>query len=161
MNRVELNWPIPSLAETQRLATHLAGIVQPPMSIALNGELGSGKTQLVRFFAACRGVPQVEVTSPTYVLLQRYSARPPILHFDFYRLETAAEVWDLGIDELFEQENTIFIEWAKKFSECLPADHLEVELRNGDRQRHAIIWGTGHRSQQVVYGLQASLAQAQ
>ena len=61
-----------------------------------------------------------DVTSPTYVLQQRYPTSPVIHHFDFYRLESPTAVWDLGIDELYGEPGFVFIEWADKFPECWP-----------------------------------------
>lgn len=151
---------IDSLADTQRLAQSLAATVELPMLIALSGTLGTGKTQLVRFAAQALGVPAEEVTSPTYVLLQRYSGRHLIYHFDFYRLESAAEVWDLGIDELLEQSALIFIEWAEKYPECLPADRLHIQLAPIDSTTHqsrlAILTATGPRAERLIAKLRAS-----
>ncbi len=98
------------------------------MTIALNGTLGAGKTQFVRFFAEALGAMPENVTSPTYVLHQQYVGRTRIHHFDFYRLEHEAQVWDLGFDEVVESEAIILVEWARKFARCMPDDFLEVNL---------------------------------
>ncbi len=92
---------LPDLQATDELAQALAESVTTPLTIAINGGLGAGKTQLVRLLAQHLGVPAEEVTSPTYVLLQRYVGQQTIYHFDFYRLERESQVWDLGIDELY------------------------------------------------------------
>lgn len=134
--------PISQLSQTQRFAKAVAETLLGTPSnraqvIALSGTLGAGKTQWVRFFCQALGVAPEQVTSPTYVLLQRYAGeRMVIYHFDFYRLENNAQVWDLGIDELFEQPVVILIEWGDKFSECLPDDYLAIHLEipsEGDR----------------------------
>lgn len=123
-----LRIPLPNLNATQSLAQQLAERIQPPQTIALVGTLGAGKTQLVRYLVAALGGDADLVTSPTYVLMQSYTGRCKIHHFDFYRLRSAAEVWDLGIDELFEQPCVILIEWADKFPECLPRERWTVRL---------------------------------
>lgn len=128
-----MKFELPTLETTRQLASNLARAVvsfqsSRAITIALSGTLGTGKTQWVRYFGAAMGVPEGEITSPTYVLLQRYAGAKTIYHFDFYRLESAEEVWDLGIDELFEQPLVIVIEWAEKFLECLPDDHLRMEF---------------------------------
>ena len=136
-----------SLEATRQLADGLADNVRPPMTVALIGSLGTGKTQLVRFFAQRLGIPAEEITSPTYVLLQRYVGQCLIYHFDFYRLNSAEEAWELGIDELYEQPVIICIEWADKFPECLPADHLRLELhQHANSTRTAFLSATGPRS---------------
>lgn len=117
------------LIATQSFAEDLARAISSPITIALNGTLGAGKTQMARYFCEAMGVPADAVTSPTYVLLQRYRGqRFEIYHFDFYRLENALQVWDLGFDELQESQAILLVEWADKFPECLPSNRLEVLL---------------------------------
>ncbi len=144
-------YPISSLTDTAELAKKLARYVRPPMTIGLVGTLGTGKTQLVRFLVTELGVPAEVVTSPTYVLQQTYQGQYTIHHFDWYRLDWAAQVWDLGIDELYEQTCLVLIEWADKFPECLPDDCVMVALsaEEGDT-RIAEVSGSGPRSCEVV-----------
>ncbi len=123
--------PLSSLADTQQLARFVADASQPPLTIGLVGSLGAGKTQWVRFLVDQWGVPAEQVTSPTYVLLQQYVGRFRIYHFDFYRLESEAQVWDLGIEELYEQPVIVLVEWADKFPTCLPPDRLMLQLKLG------------------------------
>ncbi len=146
-----------TLEATQRLAFAIGEQVAAPLTIALVGTLGTGKTQFVRFLAQSLGVAPEDVTSPTYVLHQRYSGRIPIHHFDFYRLDTVDQVWDLGIDELYEQNVLVLIEWADKFSECLPDDYLRIAL---DPQiggsRVASISGTGPRARTLASAISSA-----
>jgi len=123
-----------------------------PMTIAVSGTLGSGKTQWIRYLCEQLGVSPELVTSPTYVLLQRYRGRATeIYHFDYYRLHSAAQVWDLGIDELQEQPVLILVEWADKFPETLPADHIQLQLTHTDQQhRLAQLTSTGPQSVDVL-----------
>lgn len=111
----------PDSAETLALgraegARCLAGDV-----VALCGELGAGKTQFVKGLAAGLGVAS-EVTSPTFTLIHEYTGgRLPVYHFDFYRLDSAAEAVALGLDEYLEGAGVSVIEWADKFPDLLPA----------------------------------------
>lgn len=145
---MQLSFSISELSQTQDLAQRLASLTQVPLTIALDGDLGAGKTQCIRFFAEALGVPREEVTSPTYVLLQRYAGNESTIHhFDFYRLESEAQVWDLGIDELYEQNTIVLIEWASKFPQCLPSDYLHLQLINGaENERRAELTATGEVS---------------
>lgn len=127
-----------NLEATQALAERLANLLTPPLTIALQGTLGAGKTQFVRYLTAALGVSPANVTSPTYVLLQAYRGRSTIYHLDFYRLDSEAQVWDLGLDELYEQPCLILIEWADKFPQCLPDDHLSLELVQLDSERRRV-----------------------
>lgn len=127
--------PIDQLSDTALLASRLAQLVidSPPQSlvVALSGTLGSGKTQWARYFCHHLGVPEEEVTSPTYVLLHQYRGLRKIQHLDLYRLQSEAEAWDLGLDELYELPQIVLIEWADRFPQCLPDDRLSLhfELR--------------------------------
>ena len=138
---------LPTLAATEKLAQQVAQCIQPPQTVALVGTLGAGKTQWVRFFMESLGVAAGQVTSPTYVLQHTYQGPWPIHHFDFYRLESIAQVWDLGVDELFEQPCVVLIEWADKFPACLPEDCLTIQfVEDGLAGRTARISGSGSRS---------------
>jgi tRNA threonylcarbamoyladenosine biosynthesis protein TsaE len=92
--------------------------------IALVGGLGAGKTHWTKGLVAALGCP-VEVTSPTFSLLHEYrGGSVTVFHFDFYRLEAAAEVLALGWDEYLEAGGLIIVEWADKFPELLPQDAI-------------------------------------
>jgi tRNA threonylcarbamoyladenosine biosynthesis protein TsaE len=147
-------FPLQTLEATRALAERVARHLHTPITLALNGTLGAGKTQFVRFLVAELGGEEAAVTSPTYVLMQSYAARCPIHHFDFYRLNSPAQVWDLGIDELYEQACLVVIEWADKFPECLPTDLLTLTLSQLDPDtRIATLCGSGPRSRALVNSL--------
>jgi tRNA threonylcarbamoyl adenosine modification protein YjeE len=153
-----MNQPItlklPTLAATEKLAQRMAQLIVPPLTIALHGTLGTGKTQWVRFLLGALGGATEQVTSPTYVLQHTYAGPWPIHHFDFYRLNSSAQVWDLGIDELFEQPCLILIEWADKFPECLPNDTLTLELtETQDNGRSARLTARGPNSDRILQQL--------
>ncbi len=130
----ELQIQLTSLEDTRRLGEALAVSAELPLVVALRGTLGAGKTQLVRYVAQALGVAAEDVTSPTYVLLQRYNGQQLIYHFDFYRLESAAEVWDLGIDELIEQSAILFVEWAENFRSA----YLKIVCRFTSSRSHRL-----------------------
>jgi len=135
-----LELQLESLDHTRKLAHAICAAAKQPWTIALNGTLGTGKTQFTRFFVdslfALHGKPPLaEVTSPTYVLLQRYPTKPKTYHLDFYRLENIAQVWDLGIDEIFEEQAWVLIEWAEKFPQSLPEKHVEIHLQHTDQNQ--------------------------
>jgi len=112
----------------EQLGRAAAALVRPGTVIALVGGLGAGKTHWTKGFVAGAGSPAA-VTSPTFGLLHEYTGgRFPIFHLDFYRLATAAELIDLGWDELLEQGAVIIAEWADKFPQLLPSDTLWMEI---------------------------------
>src|SRR4029450_4298374 len=100
----------------------MAPRLRPGSVVALNGELGSGKTQFVKGLAAGLGFVG-EVTSPTFTLIHEYiGGRLPIYHFDFYRLDSEEEVVQLGLEEYLQSNGVCVIEWAGKFRQLIPDD---------------------------------------
>lgn len=135
-----LELELETLDHTRKLAQTLLTAAKQPWTIALNGTLGTGKTQFTRFFvdslfAMNNQESSAEVTSPTYVLLQRYPTKPKTYHLDFYRLENIAQVWDLGVDEIFDEQAWVLIEWAERFPESLPEKHVEIHLQHTEQNR--------------------------
>lgn len=115
-------------AAMQSLGRALAGDLPAGAVIGLDGELGAGKTELVKGLALGIGYAGA-VTSPTFNLLHEYrSGRRPLFHFDFYRVERAEEILELGWDEYLEEGGLCVVEWAGRFSGLLPAEALRLEI---------------------------------
>ena len=105
--------------------------------LLLRGELGAGKTAFVRGLAEGLDVPDDQVSSPTFTLVQSYRGRQPLFHADLYRI-TSAEVDDLGLDET-AQEGILAIEWAEKLARPVPgAISILLEDLGGNRRRITI-----------------------
>jgi tRNA threonylcarbamoyladenosine biosynthesis protein TsaE len=122
--------------------------------IALCGPLGAGKTRFVRALAAALGVNPDEVASPTFVLLHEYAGTRPIYHCDAYRLRSARELWELGIEELFASEAITLIEWADRVADALPAEYLEVRIEvTGDTSRRFLLRALGAEYETVIDAL--------
>lgn len=127
-----------SADETFELARRLAAKLKPGAVIALEGELGAGKTRFVQGLAAGLGVPDtVFVRSPTFALLNDYrGGRLPLYHFDFYRLGAEQELAEIGVEEYLYGEGICAIEWADLFPAAIPphAVHISFEI-SGDDER--------------------------
>ena len=107
-------------AETEAIGQRFAKDVNAGSILALKGELGSGKTQLVKGLVAGLG-SGAAVTSPTFTILHEYSSgRFPVYHFDFFRLEDRQSVARLGLDDYFFGDGISVIEWADRFPEFIP-----------------------------------------
>ncbi|MBE2287652.1 MAG: tRNA (adenosine(37)-N6)-threonylcarbamoyltransferase complex ATPase subunit type 1 TsaE [Prosthecobacter sp.] len=117
--------------------TQLAPTLAPGDVIALCGNLGAGKTQITR--GIVEGMQsKAEVTSPTFTLVHEYlDGRLPVFHFDFYRMESAAEVIGIGWDEFLSEPGVIIVEWADMFPDLMPPNtrwfHIEA-LPDGSRR---------------------------
>ncbi|NJM38560.1 MAG: tRNA (adenosine(37)-N6)-threonylcarbamoyltransferase complex ATPase subunit type 1 TsaE [Akkermansiaceae bacterium] len=123
------------------LGREFAKQAKPGTVIALVGGLGAGKTHWTKGFVAEIG-SIAEVTSPTFGLIHEYSdGRLPVFHFDFYRLDFAAELIALGWDEILEQGGITIAEWGNKFPELLPIHshwlHFTIEVDGSRTVRQA------------------------
>jgi tRNA threonylcarbamoyladenosine biosynthesis protein TsaE len=112
-------------AATAVLAARIAALARPGDVIALSGDLGVGKTSFARAFIRSLGDGGEEVPSPTFTLVQVYD--PGIWHFDLYRLQTAEEAWELGIEEAFAAGISL-VEWPERLGLLLPRRRLDVAL---------------------------------
>jgi len=114
--------------ETFNLGKELAKFLQPGDTVALIGELGAGKTLLTT--GICRGLGyQGEVTSPSYIHIQTYPGTVTINHIDLYLDRSEEEVYDLGIDELFDDDSIVIVEWADSFPDLMPDNCWLLEIR--------------------------------
>lgn len=132
------------------LAKHL----EPGTVIALNGNLGAGKTRLVQAIATAMGVDRSQVNSPTFVLIQEYQGHLPLYHFDTYRLKDTDEFLELGADDLLYSDGVCLIEWADKVSEVLPQDSLKINIEHtSEIARTFYFQGQGPNSIKIVKAL--------
>ena len=152
MNQTHAVIDLPDLAATEAFGRRLAALLFPGAVVALVGPLGAGKTHLVRAVAEGLGVADSRVvTSPTFVLIQEYSARLPIYHFDAYRLRGDAEFAELGVHEYFARDGVCLVEWADRVAGCLPEAHLRATLEvTGATSRRLTLEAIGERYREVV-----------
>ena len=117
-----------SREETEELGRSLSGSVQPGDIIALQGELGTGKTVFVKGFAKGLGIGEI-VSSPTFTILQEYyDGRLPLFHFDVYRIDDPDEMDELGYEEYFFGDGVTVVEWPSRIAELLPENIKKVVL---------------------------------
>ena len=117
--------------ETADVGRQLASTLAPGSVLLLIGDLGAGKTALVRGLAEGLGVRPEEVSSPTFTLMQEYrGGRLPLIHVDLYRLNDAREIDELGLEEL-GLNSVLAIEWAEKLPRPF-SDAIEVRIDHGD-----------------------------
>jgi tRNA threonylcarbamoyl adenosine modification protein YjeE len=123
---------LPDRQATRELGRRLAGLLRSGDVVALRGVLGSGKTELARALLRARAGAEIEVPSPSYTLVQDYRF-PDLLirHIDLYRIHDPAELLELGLDAPAAGEAWL-IEWPERAMGVLPADRLDLELRQGD-----------------------------
>jgi tRNA threonylcarbamoyladenosine biosynthesis protein TsaE len=130
-------------AELRMWGEDLGQSINPPLLLTLTGELGAGKTTLAQAICLGYGVRD-EITSPTYALVQEYSApRSPVFHIDLYRLESPDQLTNLGWHDIIGSRSLIIVEWPERAGARLPEDHLPIDLDYipGDPTRRILLAG--------------------
>jgi tRNA threonylcarbamoyl adenosine modification protein YjeE len=137
----ERDLPLVDGAATQALGARIAGGLRVGDTVALEGDLGAGKTTLARAILRALGVGE-EVPSPTFTLVQHYETpQLNVRHYDLYRLGDSAEIGELGLDEALD-EGAVLIEWPERAGRFLPKDALRVALSiTGPGSRRARLSG--------------------
>jgi tRNA threonylcarbamoyladenosine biosynthesis protein TsaE len=131
--------------ETIAFGRTLADLLAPPKLVLLRGDLGAGKTTLVKGIAAAfQAAEEEDVTSPTFTLIHEYRGpRANLYHIDLYRIDTQRELETLGLDDLRAESNSILlIEWGEKFPRFVRERDVEISLeREGESGRRIRITG--------------------
>lgn len=132
-----------STEETIAFGRSLASELQPPLLILLRGDLGAGKTTLVKGIAeGFQAAAADDVTSPTFTLVHEYrGARATLYHIDLYRVETERELETLGLDDLTGPGSILLIEWGEKFARFVRERDVEIDLKHaGESDRTIAVW---------------------
>ena len=149
MIRIQLN----NLGDTEKLGRLLGHLAAPGDVICLDGDLGAGKTALSQAIARGLEVPEnCYVTSPSFAILHEYHGRMPMYHMDFYRLQDAGEVEDLGFEEYFYLEGLTVIEWSTRALEILPDERMILTIvLNEDSSRTLTLEGTKRHTEMLQH----------
>jgi tRNA threonylcarbamoyladenosine biosynthesis protein TsaE len=153
----------PDAEATLRLGAEVARVLDArspgPLIVGLKGELGTGKTTLVRGILRALGVTDT-VRSPTFTLLENYSVPPlEILHLDLYRVQAAGEIEALAVRELLEPGRVFLIEWPERAAGVLPTADLDIELAIADLGRNIVIHARSPLGEVVLARLKAAFAE--
>ena len=131
-----------SADETIAFGRTLTNLLTPPKLVLLRGDLGAGKTTLVKGIAAAfEAAAEEDVTSPTFTLIHEYRGpRARLYHIDLYRIDTQRELDTLALDDLRADDSILLIEWGEKFPRLVRERDLEISLdRDGENGRKIVI----------------------
>ena len=124
--------------ETVELGRRIAKMLPSKACVLLIGNLGAGKTTLAKGIINGLGLaPPEEVASPTYTLIHEYG-EGHVYHIDLYRLDKPEQIATLGLDEIFDREAVVLIEWGERFPELMPAERIEITLQTTDENERKI-----------------------
>ena len=128
-----------SALETKKIGVQLGKKLKAGDVVALHGELGSGKTTLVKGIAKGLGVRgEKTVSSPTFVLVHEYKGRVPVYHIDWYRLDKVTGQDAQSAEECFDSKAVTLVEWAERGKELLPKNCMQVRLGHGGADKRTI-----------------------
>ena len=129
-----------SAEETIAFGSSLADLLTPPKLILLRGDLGAGKTTLVKGIAAAfEAAAEEDVTSPTFTLIHEYRGpRANLYHIDLYRVDTPRELETLGLDDLRFENSILLIEWGEKFPRLVRERDVEISLERMEENSRRI-----------------------
>jgi tRNA threonylcarbamoyladenosine biosynthesis protein TsaE len=147
--------------DTDWLGIAVASQLHSGLTIALNGQLGSGKTRFTRALCGALGVDTSRVTSPTFVLMQLYTdGRLPVAHFDTYRIGDTDEFAAIGAEEYLNSKDWIcLVEWAERVAGILPIDRLTIQIQHeSPTSRRFDFSASGELSKAVLDGVSAAIA---
>jgi len=130
--------------ETVALGERLASQLPRRGVVLLIGNLGAGKTTLAKGIVHGRGAAESDdVSSPTFTLIHEYGpwgkVGGNVYHIDLYRLDEARQVATLGLDEIFDRDALVLIEWGERFPELMPATRTEIYIRPGENEEREIV----------------------
>lgn len=143
---------LPDVAETRRVARVIAGSLPADACIALDGDLGAGKTTFVKALAESVGIDPAEVHSPTFGLVhihdvpaaRRDSGAVRLVHVDAYRLTDPGDLASIGWEEIDRGPGWLVVEWADRIASCLPAERLAIRIEvTGLESRRLVCQATG------------------
>lgn len=137
--------------ETKLLASDIAALLEPGMTILLEGQLGAGKTTFTKGIAEELGIERA-IKSPTYTLIKEYSdGKLPLYHMDLYRMEEAEDE-DLGLDEYFYGEGITIVEWGSFMKDDLPDTYLLIKMKALDdlNEREIVLEAVGRPYEKLL-----------
>ncbi|MBQ6804868.1 MAG: tRNA (adenosine(37)-N6)-threonylcarbamoyltransferase complex ATPase subunit type 1 TsaE [Clostridia bacterium] len=127
-----------SAEETRNLGKKLSAHLKAGDVVLLQGDLGAGKSEFARGVARGLGITGA-VPSPSFTILNAYDeGSTPLYHFDWYRIEEAQEIYDMGMDEQLGGDGIALIEWSERARECLPEKLLEITIHTLDDKTREI-----------------------
>lgn len=116
-----------SVRETQNIAKAFAKSLKPGDVLCLSGDLGTGKTAFVQGLTKALGVEDI-VNSPTFTIVNCYSGKMPVYHFDVYRIADPDEMYEIGYEEYVYGDGVCIIEWPELIGEILPEERYDINI---------------------------------
>lgn len=143
-----MDFIVDDVVDTINLGRYCGEIANSGDIFCVNGDLGTGKTHFTKGFAQGLGIDE-HITSPTFTIVNEYSGRLKLYHFDVYRVNDPDEIYAIGFDEYIFGDGVSIIEWSVYINELIPEEHVEINIskvpEKGDNYRKISIEYFGER----------------
>lgn len=135
-------WEATALTELKTIAESIITSISPQKKIAFYGEMGAGKTTLIKEICLFLGVME-NTSSPTFAIVNEYIGSNKIYHFDLYRIKSIEELLAIGIEEYLDRENYMFVEWPELLESLMDNDHwARIHITTDANQKRIITLGS-------------------
>ncbi|MGE5662827.1 MAG: tRNA (adenosine(37)-N6)-threonylcarbamoyltransferase complex ATPase subunit type 1 TsaE [Deltaproteobacteria bacterium] len=135
--------------DTRAIARALGAVLVPGDVVALTGDLGAGKTVFCKGLGEALGIAPERIVSPSFTIVTEHAGRMPLRHVDVYRIASAREAEEIGLEELLRGDGVCVVEWAEKVVNLLPSERIQVTFlfseEGGDRRRLSVSAGDSPR----------------
>ena len=137
--RVERKFISKSPDETKEIGFRLGKLLKPGNVVGLFGELGSGKTTLVKGLAKAFGIEERDIVSASFTVISEYDTSPPFFHIDLYRIEKVSELDEIGFRDYLWGDGVSVVEWADKAETIFPEEMIKIKLKSLNEEMREII----------------------
>ena len=124
---------------TVSIGETIATLLKGSETVGITGDLGAGKTQLVKGICKYFGIAENEVSSPTFSIVNEYHGNKVIYHFDFYRIQNEDELWDIGIEDYFSSRQINLVEWFELAPGVMPEEFVRVQILSVSENERKIV----------------------
>lgn len=125
--------------ETITIGESIAKLLKGDETVGITGDLGAGKTQLVKGICKYFGIAENEVSSPTFSIVNEYHGNKIIYHFDFYRILSEDELWDIGIEDYLTSHNLKLVEWFELAPGVMPETFVRIQIQHLNEHERKIV----------------------
>jgi len=133
--------------ETKEIGYRLGKLLRPGDVVGFYGELGSGKTTMIKGMAKAFGIDERDVVSASFTIIAEYDTTPPFYHIDLYRIEKKDELYEVGLGDRIGSDGIAVIEWAERAEGWLPDEMITVRLKSlGEQKREIVIEGRDEKN---------------
>jgi len=137
-----IQWEASDISQLKKIAQEIIVAISPRKKIAFYGEMGAGKTTLIKDICSFLGITE-NTSSPTFAIVNEYNASNKIYHFDLYRIKSIEELLAIGIEEYLDSENYIFVEWPELLEPLMDKDRwVRIHITSEANQKRIITLGS-------------------